>query len=254
MKRKLALIVVNLITFIRLIGTFILPIISTKLKPESLITYIVLILATDTIDGVLARRLNASTIFGAILDALADKLFAISTLLIIASKYSIMYLPIITEVMIMLINTEGATRGAVVESSYLGKLKTWILGICLVVAFLTVYSLDFITVIRQDTIIGLKTLQFLTYLSNENTIMINNIAFIMVGADLMVSFDYINRVKRETKTVKQNGINIKNYQLKRGKELIDVLFNTEYYLKTKHQSLLLRLGKEVKNEKKIKRQ
>ena len=72
----------------------------------------------------------------------------------------------------------------------------------------------------------------------------------MTGADIMVTFDYINKVKEDTKKAKLTGIKRKNYRLKKGKDLLYVLFNHDYYVKTINEPLLSRIGEEVKNVRK----
>ena len=71
------LLIVNLLTLIRVIGTGVLiPI--YKLKGGliagifSLVCYL-----TDSVDGILARHWKVSTFFGALFDGIADKLFTI---------------------------------------------------------------------------------------------------------------------------------------------------------------------------------
>ena len=129
MKNMKAKIFVNSITMVRVIGTLIMPFVSMIMTPSEVIFYIIILLLTDSIDGIMARRLNACTTFGALLDAVADKLLGIATLAVLAFSYPIMFLPIITETLICLINTNGAANGGSTESSFLGKFKTWIFGI-----------------------------------------------------------------------------------------------------------------------------
>ena len=253
MKNKNTIILVNLLTFIRIVGTFIIPFIINELSAKQLIIYIALSLLTDSFDGILARKYNACTLFGAMLDTLADKMFGIATLLIILSNNSVMILPIFTEVLIMVINTAGVIKGAAVESSYLGKIKTWILGICTILAFLIVYSNQLLNILNPNTPFGLLTSNILMLLIKSDTITLTNLAFTMVGADLMVAFDYISRNLESSKKAKDKGIKVKNFQLKKGKELKEALFSQEYYFKTKNQPYIVRLGKEVKNERKNKK-
>ena len=76
MKSKKAITIVNSITMIRVIGTFLMPFFAIILTPVGLIIYITCLLLTDALDGFLARTLNACTIFGSLLDQAADKLGA----------------------------------------------------------------------------------------------------------------------------------------------------------------------------------
>ena len=63
MKNKGAKIIVNSITMTRVIGTLLMPFISLLLSPGELIFYIIILLLTDSVDGIMARRLNSCTIF-----------------------------------------------------------------------------------------------------------------------------------------------------------------------------------------------
>ena len=96
MKNMKAKIFVNSITMVRVIGTLIMPFVSMIMTPSEVIFYIIILLLTDSIDGIMARRLNACTTFGALLDAVADKLLGIATLAVLPFTYPIMFLPIIT--------------------------------------------------------------------------------------------------------------------------------------------------------------
>lgn len=250
MKNKLSLVIVNLLTITRLLGTIMLPIIARYSNVKVLIVYLILIFLTDTLDGFLARRLNVSTIFGAILDAFADKVFGIVTIYIISRSYPVMILPILVELLITFIKTDGATRGSGIESSYLGKFKTWVFGICTVMAYLVLYSADFIVMLESMNNYSLKIMDIFNYILDNDGVIMSGLAFIMIGADIMVTFDYINKVKDDTKKAKMTGIKRKNYRLKKGNDLYFVLFDHDYYIETKNQPLLVRIGEEVKNDSK----
>lgn len=252
MKNIKSIIFVNSITMIRVIGTFLLPIISTTFSAKGVVSYLIILLLTDSIDGILARRLNASTIFGALLDALADKMLGIATLCLLAFKFPIMLLPVMAELAIVLINTTGATKGSGIESSLLGKFKTWIMGISMVLAFLTVYANDFISLINNVTVEGETIIEAFNYLITHEATVINSLSFIMVGADLMVAFDYRIRNKSDAKKAKDNGLVPKNMTLKKGRDLLFCLLDHNYYLKTRNMPLLESLGEE-RHERKNKR-
>lgn len=253
MKKIGAKIIVNSITMTRVIGTFLMPFICKSMQPAQVMIYIILLLLTDSIDGYLARKLKVSTIFGALLDALADKLLGISTLALLSRNSLIMLLPIATEIAITLINTGGATKGSSIESSNLGKLKTWVMGVAIVVGFFTIYANDFIELLENATNSTLMWTDIFKYLEHHSTVILNSIAFSCVGADLIVAYDYHSKIKHEVNIVKNKGIDARNIKLKRGKELIDALFNEEYYQETKNEPLLIRLGRDKNNETKIKR-
>ena len=254
MKKIGAKIFVNFITFLRVIGTFLMPFVCSNMDYVSVFIYLVFLLLTDAVDGFMARKLKVSTIFGALLDALADKLLGIGILSLLAIKFPIMLVPIITEAIIMIINTGGATRGACVESSKLGKIKTIIMSIALAVSFLTVYAGDIVNIISDNSFIGINIINALNKIISYQNVIINSLAFICVGADLMVAYDYHGKVKNDVEKAKNNGLDAKEYKLKKGKELLFALFDEEYYKNTLDEPLLKRLGevREGKNERKNK--
>ena len=248
MKNKLSIIIVNCITMTRVIGTFILPIISKFTSPRTVIIYVGLLLLTDAIDGMLARRLKASTIFGSLLDAAADKLLGIACLAVLAGKYPIMLLPILTETIITIINTMGAAKGTVAESSTLGKIKTWVLGIATVCGFCAIYSDNILLALNSSTNIGNNLINFFELIQAHQGIIIANIASISVGAGLIVACDYQIKVRNDLKKARESGFVIKEIKLKKGKDLMYALFSEEYYQKTKKEPLIKKLGEKT-NEK-----
>lgn len=251
MKNKGAKIVVNGITMSRVVGTLLMPFISLILSPGELIFYIIILLLTDSVDGILARRLNACTIFGALLDAIADKLLGIATLAVLAFSYPIMFLPIITETIICLINTNGAARGSSTESSFLGKFKTWIFGIAIVVGFCTIYSESIITLFNDTTRNGLYMIDIFSYIIDNKDSIMAILASITAGADIMVAADYRSRNKSDIKRARENGLDAKEFKLKSKDDLLFALFDTDYYNETRGEPLLQRLGEEKKYEKKV---
>ena len=242
MKKIKAKIVVNLITFIRVIGTFLIPFVNNYLSPQQFIIYIALIFMTDTLDGMLARLFKVCTLFGAILDSAADKLFGIATLLVLARVYPIMYLLVILEIVILLINTISGSKGANSKSSKIGKCKTWILAIAIVLGYITVYSKSFITIIENQYLIGRRLYNTLVFILNNQKIFISTIAIVTFIFSLIVAIDYYLRNHKE---VIKNKINTKKIRVKQGKELLIALFDEEFYEKTKNEPLIYRLGREV---------
>ena len=192
MKNKLSLVIVNLLTITRLLGTIMLPIIARYSNVKVLIVYLVLIFLTDTLDGFLARRLNVSTIFGAILDAFADKVFGIVTIYIISRSYPVMILPILVELLITFIKTDGATRGSGIESSYLGKFKTWVFGICTVMAYLVLYSADFIVMLESMNNYSLKIMDIFNFCYHFLLLLL----FLLIKADSLFLYNNHDQIKQ----------------------------------------------------------
>ena len=99
------LLIINLLTFIRIIGTIILlPVYyhygSLAVAGISFICYI-----TDCLDGLLARKFNASTFFGALFDGVADKMLTIMNFIVLFLITPYALIPIIIELLIMLVES-----------------------------------------------------------------------------------------------------------------------------------------------------
>ena len=246
MKNKTAIIIVNAVTMIRVIGTLLLPFICWYLSPSGLIIYIAFLLLTDTLDGFLARQLSACTIFGSLLDQGADKLLGIATLAVLAQEYPIMMLPIITETLIVLITLRRAMRGGLAESTTLGKIKTIVLGIAIVIAFCTVFASEIILLFDHSTKLGSELINYFTYMRDNNVMIMSSLAFISVGAGIMVACDYGLRARTEVKQAKESGLKPEDFKIKRGKALMKALFDTDYYQKTKKDPLIKKIGSVVK--------
>ncbi len=238
-----AKILVNSITFTRVIGTFLMPFVYKNLSPDNFIIYIVLLLLTDSIDGCLARRLKASTLFGALLDTLADKLLAFATIIVLANVYKTMWMPLILEVLITFINVNTGTKGAHIESSMLGKIKTWILGVCTVAGFITAFSNYIINLFDNTTTIGLALINIFKFIIKNDKLIMLIISVIASISCLIVAVNYLINHIKEIDKVKEDKINYRKYKLKKGNELKEALFSTDFYEKTKHSPILIRLGK-----------
>ena len=87
---------------------------------------------SDSIDGYFARKLNAYTKFGQYLDAISDKLYFLSLIIILlVNKKYLIILPMIMELIISIINKKVFTERV-------GKFKTTLLIITLIVALLSI--------------------------------------------------------------------------------------------------------------------
>ena len=103
--------IANILTASRLLAPFILiPLISLDKLFASVIMVIIFSL-TDTFDGYFARKYNAVSTFGRYLDAVVDKVFALSLLIPIIIKsdlnlnnYSLIYINILLELVIAGLN------------------------------------------------------------------------------------------------------------------------------------------------------
>lgn len=92
---------------------------------------------TDAFDGWYARKYNAQSEFGALLDAICDKLFVLTLafpLVFVYPKWILVIL--ILEFIIAIINVYSKLRGNDAHSSITGKIKTVILDISIALCYL----------------------------------------------------------------------------------------------------------------------
>jgi len=216
---------VNALTIIRLLGTFIIPFLWRILPSKLLLIVIALILLTDFFDGFLARKYHVQTLFGSILDTIADKCFGIMILIIISIYNKWYILPVILELVIAMINLSGSILGATTKSSFLGKTKMWFLGISIVSGFIYILDINAISYISD----------------NIDYIMLISMS-IASGCEIMVIFDYARNILKELKNNKNKHKKI-IYNFKDKDDLYYVLFNTEYCLKHKDEPLSKQLLK-----------
>lgn len=204
-------ILVNLITSLRLLGTFL--IIPIYLYWGWVVTALVVgvLFTTDFLDGTLARCFHVETFFGCILDSIADKAFAIIILAILALVNPIFIICIVLEIIISLINYKSVQNGNNVQSSKLGKIKTLILD------FTVVFALILIAVYKL-TIMNLS-LSLYTIL--------NFITIPSLIAQLLTIKDYSCKALKNTNLNSKNQIKVK--ELKSRNEILDILFNTDFY-------------------------
>ena len=87
---------------------------------------------TDILDGVLARKHNETTDFGKFLDPIADKMLAITALILLVDR-GLMFAPygaimtsiiVAREIAIGMFRSVAATKGVVLGADKLGKIKT----------------------------------------------------------------------------------------------------------------------------------
>lgn len=141
MKKKK--IIVNTITAVRIVGTFLLPLLYSLLSIPAFLVSIGLILTTDFVDGKLARKWKVSTLGGSYLDMSADKLFGFALLSVLSFMYPVMVIPLMCEVGIATANLIKLKKGGVLKSSELGRAKTVALGLSMFTLFLIGLSPEF---------------------------------------------------------------------------------------------------------------
>lgn len=106
-------------------------------------TYSLLILAffialTDFLDGKLARKWDVASELGAKLDAIGDKCLALSLLIILIFNYHGFFYIFILECLIALFNIYTYYKTKTVESLLIGKIKTWVIFITILLGLLDI--------------------------------------------------------------------------------------------------------------------
>ncbi len=194
----LKLIIVNILTLIRVIGTIILIPIYKNYGGFAVGILALICYLTDSIDGILARKLKASTFFGALFDGVADKLFTIMSFIILYLITPYAIIPILFEIAIVFVQIIKYRNNLNVKSNIVGKLKTWILAICVILTFL-------VSDINRITFIPLK---FINWLNSLNA---NNLYFILLmPAIIMEILTLLSYIQEIFKPINKKAFQIDN--------------------------------------------
>jgi len=140
MTKKNKKIIVNCLTGSRILGALSMPLILSFSSIPGLISLISFLFITDFLDGKLARRWKVQTKGGALLDPICDKALAFSCLLSLIGTNSFLIVPLFFESCIAAINISKICKGENTPSTMVGKAKTWILSITLVLC--TINAID----------------------------------------------------------------------------------------------------------------
>lgn len=220
------LVIVNFITSIRLIGAFALPLIYYKQGISEASVFIIILFLSDAIDGLLARTLKISTFFGSILDAFSDKLLNAISFIILGLEYNIMIAPLVLEISILYTSYSTYRYGGNVQSSRIGKIKTFILDIFVIFSFI---------------LLSLPTLNIKTLLTDKliaaTDFIIQIFGFIIIISCLVALIDYLGKNKIARENPYANEIKNKHKKRKKFKRIINELFDPNYYRKHKNESI-----------------
>ena len=223
----LKLILVNLITGIRLIGAIMLPFVYAKNGANFAALFIIILFLTDAIDGFLARHLHVSTFFGGLMDATSDKLLNGIAFIILGIEYNIMIAPLIIEISIAGSQYSTFKYGGNIQSSFIGKIKTIILDVSVILCFL---------------LLALPTLNikamFIQKLIHATDFIIHILGFVILLACLIALIDYLGKNKEARLNPKSDEIKKTKKKRKSFKQILDNLFDTEYYKEHKDESIM----------------
>lgn len=139
MTKKTKKFIVNGLSLARILVAIILPFLMFKIDTTVLTVFLIILLFTDTMDGFLARKWEVSTVGGALLDQIGDKVLAISMVLSLCKWYKMMLVLFILELIISIINVSRVLEGKTTGSTYVGKVKTWFLGVAIMLVMLNLF-------------------------------------------------------------------------------------------------------------------
>jgi cardiolipin synthase len=148
----------NILTIIRVVA--IIPISILLILDKTTLAFVIAFIAalTDLFDGMLARKLDAYSDFGARMDTVSDKMLTLTFLLIIL-KYNFNYLMIIIiilEALIAITNLRADKLGYESHTLYIGKVKTFILYSTLIL-----YLIDIIKPLNQTILLILLVISII---------------------------------------------------------------------------------------------
>lgn len=166
MNYKYKAIIPNILTISRIILTPIIILFGILGYTKISIIFITLAAITDLFDGMLARKWNVVSKKGAKLDAIADKIFVISIVCTLVTKFKF-YIPIlILEVIIAIMNLYFYVKTKVIKSLWVGKLKTTILFINMIGSIISILIIDLTKFVQAGSVvtINLQILCIISYL------------------------------------------------------------------------------------------
>ena len=139
MMEKLKRIIPNILTSMRLVVIPFIILLGIYDKYKFLAIVGIIVALTDYFDGKLARKWNVCTEFGARLDAGCDKLLAMSLLIVLILKNKIFIYLLVLEGVISIINLIVFSKSRVTKSILIGKFKTWLLYITVIMGVINLF-------------------------------------------------------------------------------------------------------------------
>ena len=224
------IVIVNIITSIRLIGAFSLPFIYYHHGASFTATLIIILFSTDAIDGFLARTFKVSTFFGSLMDASSDKLLNMISFVILGLEYNIMFAPLILEIAILYTSYSTYRYGGNVRTLAIGKYKTIILDILVILSFVLISLSSFK--------ISSKIISFLI---NNTFYFIHIFALIITIFCILTLYKYMKENKKARRNPKCMDIKYEEKNRKPIKLIFKQLFDTNYYKKHRTESIMKQL-------------
>lgn len=201
MKLKVLIkILVNLLTISRIVFSFVLFNIVSELDSCFFLVIITAIFFTDFLDGFLARKFEVQSLFGSVMDTIADKILSIILILPLLVEQSFIWIVLIGELEIALLNIIGKIRRKYTYSSMMGKLKMWLLSITIILGYIYYFG----------------------YIDYYIVVLVSILTF---GLQIFVILEYYRYLVKQISNKK-----LVLYPVKSLKDLFYVMFSTEYFL------------------------
>jgi len=164
---KLKKYIPNILTLSRLIVSPLIVYLGLKGEISLLIIIAIFIALTDFLDGKLARFWGVTSEFGAKMDAVGDKCLAIALLIILVIKKNIFFYVLVLEALIALFNFYVFIKQRVVESLLIGKIKTWVIFITIILGLFNLLfkNLDLLVNVCVALTVILQFISLFSYIS-----------------------------------------------------------------------------------------
>ena len=251
MEKKVKKAIVNGLTGIRILATFLIPILFTILSAPMFITLLGFIFFTDFLDGKLARHWGVSTIAGSLLDTSADKLLSFAILITLSTMYPIMIIPALLEGVVFATNVNDAKSGSNVQSSNLGKAKTFLMWTSVLALFITGMSQEYINILTNTNVNGFIRNIVNSIINNKKTI--ETIAkTVAIGSEAVVAVDYTKKAINNPSKEKDKIIDILKDKEKL-QYLKQILLDEKYYQVTRNMNWKDKLDPTLEKKEEIKK-
>lgn len=216
-------IIVNLITFTRILGAFIIPIIYFTRGLGKMGLFVAFLFLTDFIDGKLSRYWKVESFLGSFLDGISDKLFAFVMLAILSYEFPLMLLVILFEFVIFGVNMISFKENKNIQSSKLGKVKTFALDVVICILFMYVVKDAYISYLPSKIIKLIINSQY-------------SVSYILIG--IIIGMQIVTISDYSKKRFKQTSFeHIKGKKLKSFRDVWKMLVDREFYIKNKNERL-----------------
>ena len=159
----------NILTFVRALAPIPFNVLYFTGNLKGAIIVLSIAFFTDAIDGKIARKYGLVSKFGAILDAVCDKLMVIGVIIPACFSNNVLFINLLFEIIIAFTNTFASLVSVKTESSKIGKLKTWPLFITIILSYMSLFiNINSLIITFMVTITaGLQVFTTLDYISKN---------------------------------------------------------------------------------------